>query len=77
MGFLDGLLKTAGNAIVNYASERQEYYDEWYAKYDRCSKEQLKRELDTIKRLSSSSSTAIMMRCKAYKDVCREKGYLR
>lgn len=79
MGFLSKLgefAKMGMDALVEEANKKQEYYETFYDKYSSYDVDRLKHEYEMIKRNVHGTDMKSMMRRKAFKDVCIEKGLI-
>lgn len=77
MGFLDvlgNIAKEVGNSVVEEAQKREAYYEQAYSRYSRLSEYELRIEYDRLKK--SSGSTQSLMKIKALKAVCEERGLI-
>lgn len=76
MGKLGEFAKMGLEALAEEANRRQEYYEKFYEKYSEYDSIQLKLESEQIKRHVNRTDMQSLMRRKAFKDVCVEKGFI-
>ena len=78
MGFfskLGELAKIAGETLVEEAARREELYQNSLEYYERYDKDSLREEYEKL-RASGKTDLRTLMRKKAIKDICIERGYM-
>lgn len=75
MNALKNVAKAAGGSFAEEMTRTQQIKNEWVERYERMSRDELKRELEAFKsgRISTGTYGA---RYAAFKEVCRTRGYL-